>query len=185
MCRYAMVAYKPHYACFDCQKTFKRRLWLDIRKGEKIESEAKCPQCGSLMANMGKDFEAPKKGDNKAWQHIKDLYEVGITYHSCGCSGPGYIPKDLEILLDYFEKIKKNYLSELVFWRTRIEPETKIEKIKDEQRNWKQYTDVKPNRKKERVTNQEGIDFWIKRVQEIEEKIKITNSKLLQKQKRL
>ena len=33
MCRYAMVSYKPHYACFNCRKTFKRRLFYDIRKG--------------------------------------------------------------------------------------------------------------------------------------------------------
>ena len=168
MCRYAMTAYKPHYACFDCQKTFKRRLWVDIRKGTNVDTPAKCPQCGNIMANMGKDFEAPKKGDNKAWQHIKDLFVVGITWHSCGCSGPGYIPKDKTALLNYFEEIIQNYQKELLFWRSRVEPETKQDKIKDEQRNWQKLYTVKPNRKKEIVTNQEGIDYWIGKIKDIE-----------------
>lgn len=168
MCRYAMTAYKPHYVCFECQKTFKRRLWVDIKKGNKLDSEAKCPQCGNLMANMGKDFEAPKKGNNKAWQHIKDLYEVGITWHSCGCTGPGYIPKDHTALLLYFEEIIQNYQKELLFWRSRIEPETKQDKIKDEQRNWQKYGVIRPNRKKEVITNEEGIAYWIGKIKEVE-----------------
>lgn len=168
MCRYGMTTYKPHYVCFDCQKTFKRRLWQDIKGGAKVESDAKCPQCGSLMANMGKDFEAPKKGNNKAWQHIKDLYEVGITWHSCGCTGPGYIPKDKTALLLYFQEIIQQYEKELTFWRSRIEPETKQDVHKDEQRNWQKLSVVKSNRKKEVITNQEGIDYWIGKIKAVE-----------------
>ena len=33
MCRYTMTTYKPHYACFECNKTFKRRLLTDIDRG--------------------------------------------------------------------------------------------------------------------------------------------------------
>ena len=64
MCRYAMVSYKPHYACFNCRKTFKRRLFYDIRKGEQNDI-AKCPQCGKPMADMGLDFASPSKNDKK------------------------------------------------------------------------------------------------------------------------
>ena len=32
MCRYAMAKYKPHYACFNCRKTFKRKLMWDIKR---------------------------------------------------------------------------------------------------------------------------------------------------------
>ncbi len=90
-----MTTYKPHYACFECRKTFKRRLEKDIYDGfnkSKEQNPAKCPECSELMANMGLDFESPKKKDIKSWEHIATLYEVGITFHSCGCSGPGYIP---------------------------------------------------------------------------------------------
>ena len=68
MCRYAMTRYKQHYACFNCRKTFKRRLLSDLESKDDFQlKEAKCPDCGQLMANMGKDFEAPKKSAIKAW----------------------------------------------------------------------------------------------------------------------
>ena len=54
-----MTAYKPHYACFNCRKTFKRRLMGDIKKGEKSLFEARCPECRELMTIMGLDFETP------------------------------------------------------------------------------------------------------------------------------
>lgn len=72
MCRYAMFPYKSHYACFECRKTFKRRLLKDINRelGHEDSVEAKCPQCGGLMADMGLDFESPKMNDTKTWEHI-------------------------------------------------------------------------------------------------------------------
>ena len=104
-----MAKYKPHYACFNCRKTFKRKLMWDIKRDNKDVTEAKCPQCVDLMANMGLDFESPKKDNIKEWNHIKELYSVGITFHSCGCSGPGYIPKDKDRLIAYFNEIKNDY----------------------------------------------------------------------------
>ncbi len=61
MCRYAMMVYKCHYACFNCQKTFKRRVLKDVDREAQVSVEAKCPECGNLMANMGLDFESPAK----------------------------------------------------------------------------------------------------------------------------
>ncbi|WP_282628416.1 hypothetical protein [Empedobacter sedimenti] len=159
MCKYAMIPYKDHFACFYCQKTFKRRLWHDIKLGTKEDSLAKCPQCAGEMANMGKDFESPKMNDDKAWLHLKNLYEVGINFFSCGCTGPGYVPRDHEALLKHFENIRKHYFTELEFWRNRIEPETKQERIKDEQRNWGKLSPINSNYKKVVVKNQEGFDY--------------------------
>ncbi|WP_265131372.1 hypothetical protein [Chryseobacterium oranimense] len=173
MCRYAMVAYKPHYACFSCQKTFKRYLLKDVDRNADISVDAKCPQCGELMANMGLDFKSPAKNDDKQWQHIKSLYRVGITFHSCGCSGPGYIPEDKETLISYLEKIRFDYQESLRFWRNRTEPENKIEREKDYQRNWQKLSAVSNKAKKEGVSNLEGIDYWIKRIYEIEERLRI------------
>lgn len=110
-----MARYKSHYACFECKKTFKRRLLWDINRDDKRSIEAKCPQCGQLMANMGLDFASPKKDNLKEWAHIKNLYSVGITFHSCGCLGPGYIPKSTEKLIDYIEEIKASYFRNLEF----------------------------------------------------------------------
>lgn len=145
----------------------------DIERGEKSLLEAKCPQCGDLMANMGLDFESPKKDDLKKWEHIKSLYSVGITFHSCGCSGPGYIPNSKEKLIEYFEDLKDTYLNNIDFWRTRTEPTNKIEHNKDNQRNWAKLSTISSVYEKEIVKNQEGIDFWLKKVQEIESKISL------------
>ncbi|RZK57404.1 MAG: hypothetical protein EOO91_10235, partial [Pedobacter sp.] len=75
----------------------------DIQRGEGTKNEAKCPECGELTASMGLDFESLKKTDLKKWAHLKSLYSVGITFHSCGCTGPGYIPNTTEKLIAYFE----------------------------------------------------------------------------------
>ena len=170
MCRYA-APYKPHYACFVCRKTFKRRLASDIETSTNFE--AKCPQCTNLMANMGLDFASPPKRNIKQWQHIQKLYSVGITYHSCRCSGPGYIPNTSEKLLEHFEDIKINYLKQLAFWRNRIEPHTQSEIQSDKSKNFEFI--IKTNIKKkqhETISNQEAINDWIERIKQIEAKIK-------------
>jgi len=117
MCRYGINTYKPHYACFKCRKTFKRRLLTDIdRDSREFEKQSyKCPECNGMTANMGLDFESPKRSDLKAWNHMKELYEAGITFHSCGCSGPGYIPKDKNKLIDFLSEKKKSILRIYVF----------------------------------------------------------------------
>ncbi|MDR7209574.1 hypothetical protein [Flavobacterium piscis] len=171
MCRYAMTSYKPHYACFNCYKTFKRRLKKDVKDGKESIYEAKCPECGELMANMGLDFESPKKEDVKKWEHLKSLYSVGITFHSCGCNGPGYIPNSKEKLIEYFEELKENYLKNIDFWRSRIEPATAKEKDQDIQRNWSELSKTSLNYKKDIIKNQDGVNFWLEKVKEIESKI--------------
>ena len=176
MCRYAMIKYKPHYACFKCRKTFKRKLLSDITgKDASYANEAKCPDCGSLMANMGKDFEAPKKGSLKEWAHIERLYSVGITFHSCGCSGPGYIPNTADKLIAYLEGVKDDYNHNLAFWRQREEPTNKSEVDRDKSLNWKYIsqvpTAIRP--KKGAVGKEDPINYWIKRITEVEQKLAI------------
>lgn len=173
MCRYAMMVYKDHYACFNCQKTFKRRVLKDVDRDAQISVETKCPECGNLMANMGLDFESPAKNDHKQWTHIRDLYTVGITFHSCGCSGPGYIPQDRNAIIAYLEKIRAEYMRSLVYWRYRIEPETKREREIEYQKNRSELWTVNRNAFKETVTNQEGINYWITKIKEVEERISL------------
>lgn len=166
-----MARYKSHYACFECKKTFKRRLLWDINRDDKRSIEAKCPQCGQLMANMGLDFASPKKDNLKEWAHIKNLYSVGITFHSCGCLGPGYIPKSTEKLIDYIEEIKASYFRNLEFWRNRIEPATKQEREKECNRNWIELSKVTSRYKKEVVKNQDGINYWLEKIRQVELKL--------------
>lgn len=151
MCRYGEHVYKPHFACFDCRKVFKKapvedflkqrnmlhvyqRLW-SVHFREKLRTEvekevgttfealqemyqeqiATCPQCGGQMANMGRDFKAPKQTNVKAWKIIKGMYTTGYSFHTCGCSGPGYVPESpadyrayLDArLLEYQESLNK------------------------------------------------------------------------------
>jgi len=145
----------------------------DIKKEQASLFEAKCPQCGELMADMGLDFESPKKDDMKKWEHLKSLYSVGMTFHSCGCSGPGYIPNSKEKLIEYFEGIKKTYLKNMDFWRKRIEPSTKQEKERDISKNWRELGLVPYNYRKKIVTNQEGLDYWHVKIKQVEEKLNL------------
>lgn len=181
MCRYGMTRYKSHYACFNCRKTFKRRLLSDILEGHhKAEkgSPAKCPECSGLMANMGLDFETPKKTDIKAWSHIATLYTVGITFHSCGCNGPGYIPSDSKALLLFFEEIKEHYLEHQYFQAQRKEdPEIQSDIAKDTYQNATFLCNIPKemkigSKKKPKYDASNAQIYWNKKVMEIEEKIK-------------
>lgn len=102
MCRYA-VPYKAHYACFRCRKTFKRRLLGDYShpplKNE--EQNALCPQCREPMKDLGLDFKSPAQDDLKQWRKVEIMFEGGVTFHSCGCCGPGARPGKLNEVNDF------------------------------------------------------------------------------------
>ena len=163
MCRYGQIAYKSHYACFACRKTFKRRLLRDIDR-DKLTADsvpATCPECRGLMADMGKDFKSPPKAEVKAWQHLRDLYSVGVTYHSCGCSGPGYVPADKPALLAYLEERQADYVEQQRFWLTRAEPETKREADADRRANWHHYRGLPKEQQNQKfVNNLEAAAYW-------------------------
>ncbi len=173
MCRYAMVAYKPHYACFKCRKTFKRRLMWDINRDDKRTVEAKCPQCGELMANMGLDFTAPKRTAIKEWAHLKTLYSVGITFHSCGCSDPGYIPNTTAQLIAYFEALQRGYEQALDCWRHRQEPSNQKEAEQDKHKNIFRITQIPAHIRsgKNAISNEEARQYWLGRIKAVEQKI--------------
>ncbi len=105
MCRYAEHTYNEPFACFGCRKSFKQvsrwRLPENLRPAKGAAREVPCPQCGKLMADMGKDFKAPKQTDVEQWEKIRLLFEAGFTFHSCGCCGPGYRPAELKEIKDF------------------------------------------------------------------------------------
>ena len=104
MCRYAMYGpYKDIYACFDCRKSYKQRSAVELSEQDVKNRKYLCPQCRKPMANMGHDFKAPKHSDIKQWKKVKILYQEGITYHSCGCGGPGYRPKSLREVNEFLD----------------------------------------------------------------------------------
>ena len=176
-----MKQYKGHYACFDCRKTFKRRRVEDINGKSGSDTVAKCPQCGGPMADMGLDFESPMSSDMKTWSHINDLYSVGITFHSCGCSGPGYIPKDSQALLKYLEDCRNAYSQHLKFWRDHQEPSSESDLQKDWNKNAAILSQVPSELwKRESIraksfppNNVEAVNYWISRLHDIDERIKM------------
>lgn len=174
MCRYAFVDYKPHYACFNCRKTFKRRLAEDLDIPAEQTTEARCPRCGELTADMGLDFKSPPKSGIKAWAHLKDLYSVGISFHTCGCYGPGYIPKNREELLAYFEKRLSEYHTHLKFCQQRVPP-VKKEESKNER---KQYMEFVGRISYEcRTENEKEKTYWIAKIKELEQNMAALNIK--------
>jgi len=171
MCRYGFKTYKPHFVCFKCRKTFKQPLPFDLlerdnkaRRYTQLQSkdsliieeqeelnklnrdyfnrEIKCPECGSLMADLGLDFKAPPKTEVKRWKIIEGLYTVGHSFHTCGCTGPGFIPKDKSEYREYLKDYLASYSKQL----------------QDVQR-----LDVQTSKDKN-----ESINYWAERVRMIE-----------------
>lgn len=116
MCRYGSTRYKPHYACFGCRKSFKRRLQRDVDPGGD-ERPSRCPQCRGEMASMGLDFKPPAQTKKKAWAILEDLWMVGETFHSCGCGGPGYRPRTRRDYARFLDDTLKHYQERLGSWR--------------------------------------------------------------------
>ncbi|MBK5721038.1 hypothetical protein JGH11_09170 [Dysgonomonas sp. Marseille-P4677] len=152
---------------------FRRRLLRDINHSKKESVEAKCPQCEGLMADMGLDFKAPRTDDIKEWSHLKDLHSVGITFHSCGCSGPGYIPKNKEQILSQLENTKRNYIEHFRLWNTIELPETKAEFEVFYQRNFQKVAGSLPQNlykdyKKRKLDKNTAIKYWTDKIGEID-----------------
>lgn len=75
--------------------------------------EFKCPECHQLMSNLGLDFKAPPQNKRKEWEIIRGLYVSGKMFLSCGCDGPGLIPKNKSDYVAYLEKRKSEYQKRL------------------------------------------------------------------------
>lgn len=89
MCRYSDVNYKTHWVCFDCRVTFKQP------SPRFSNYRARCPRCSREMVDLGHDFKPPRKHEERQWQKLDLLRKMGITFHSCGCEGPGPRPGTL------------------------------------------------------------------------------------------
>lgn len=82
---------------------------VDRLKKQYREKRYLCPDCGEGMNNIGLDFKAPKKDKIKAWEIVKSMYKLGNTFHTCGCNGPGYIPRKTSDYLNYLLEVKVKY----------------------------------------------------------------------------
>jgi hypothetical protein len=89
--------------------TEKERLFINTAKRDYFCRPVKCPECGQLMANLGLDFKAPTQNDVKQWRIIESLYTTGHSFYTCGCNGPGFIPKDKTQHREYLADRLKEY----------------------------------------------------------------------------
>jgi hypothetical protein len=131
MCRYGYKNYKLTYACFKCQVGFKRPNLYDVQPeladaltkiaiAEKTAipasfKDAKCPNCGNKMYNLGRDVRLPTKTKDEQWRCIKYLYDNQYNIYSCGCSGIGFVPHKMEdaiILVKEFKNQIPNFYKE-------------------------------------------------------------------------
>ncbi len=76
MCRYSDKSYKTSFACV------KHRHVAQYQKGTK----PRCPVCQQPLTEMGREFKAPKKTDNKGWGKLEGFDGCpGPMFDSCGC----------------------------------------------------------------------------------------------------
>ncbi len=184
MCRYGNKTYKPHFACFNCRKSFKKTPIEDyLKQKNKFEAYKKlsikqnnpnvvkqleqkfetslstlkemylndistCPDCGNEMADLGLDFKAPKKNAVKAWKRIEGMYHVGHCFHTCGCSGFGYVPRDKTEYLQYLSNRLEQYQSIVATESSKIGP-------KD-------------------MGKSETIDYWSDKIKKVQKEIQKT-----------
>ena len=85
------------FACFDCKIAFKRRATEDAvsSSAHKAESDIThmCPNCGHRMAFMGRNFSAPSKLNDSAWEAAKALWEAGFRFSGSGYHSDPALPK--------------------------------------------------------------------------------------------
>jgi hypothetical protein len=82
---------------------------LDELFAEYQSAAFNCPQCNAPMADLGRDFKAPRASDRKAWKQISRVYTLGHAFHTCGCTGPGFIPNTPREYQEYLERQRAEY----------------------------------------------------------------------------
>ncbi len=73
-----MTPYNMAFACFTCQKSFKKSLGK--APPNKYPSQLTCPNCGEIAYNMGRHFKPPKKNDKKQWEKVRFLFDHGFRF---------------------------------------------------------------------------------------------------------
>jgi predicted RNA-binding Zn-ribbon protein involved in translation (DUF1610 family) len=102
-------AHLMQFACFECRKSFKRKLGRE---------HYACPQCGKEMCEMGRQFKAPALDDVKQWRKVKALVRGGITFHSQCLYSLRNMPKVLRELRRLFDECEcRNLLRARAYFR--------------------------------------------------------------------
>lgn len=94
-----------------CETTLGVRL--EDLQSEYRDSAHRCPECGEPMIDMGRDFKSPRQSDKKAWRILQGMFRVGHAFHTCGCDGPGYIPKNPSEYRQYLLERRSSFVQQL------------------------------------------------------------------------
>lgn len=123
MCRYSMFSsVRTHFACVADRRCAKHPIWAAPR----------CPDCGQLMVQMGRDFHAPRRDNRRQWRKLELLVAAGLRavdpryrtdgplFDSCGCGGPGPRPRTLADATTLLRRRRADRRAPAVKARTRI-----------------------------------------------------------------
>ncbi len=91
------------HACFPCRKSFKM-IPLDG------DESHKCPECSGIVFEMGRNFSAPKKTDDKQWKKVFRLYSAGFRFIGSGFHDSEKLPDNLSDVDSFLERNKEHYL---------------------------------------------------------------------------
>lgn len=88
------------FTCLSCRKSFKR-------PGANV-GERKCPHCGDVAINLGRNFKPPKRSDDAQWEKVKFLIAKGFAFHKVYDSDNRLVqyPKTLQEAKEFVEKYK-------------------------------------------------------------------------------
>jgi hypothetical protein len=75
-------SYLFHFACFRCQRSFKRAL-VDA------EFTKVCPRCRGQAIRVGRHFKAPRKDDRAQWEKVRFLVAHGFLFQHVYASPRG------------------------------------------------------------------------------------------------
>jgi hypothetical protein len=95
----ARVLRSSHHVCFLCRKTFKKPAstkngWVML-KGHVYP----CPNCKKPMAQLGKNFRAPRQENLRAWRLLERLFAAGFVFDSSLEGSVPTHPSDLAAFL--------------------------------------------------------------------------------------
>lgn len=105
---YHQLAQVPFGSLFRRRET-ELGVTLDELYAEYQSAAFRCPQCSGPMADLGRDFKAPRASDRKAWEQIAHVYTLGHAFHTCGCDGPGFIPATPSEYREYLQQQRAEY----------------------------------------------------------------------------
>ncbi|EMI55517.1 hypothetical protein RSSM_03042 [Rhodopirellula sallentina SM41] len=80
-----------------------------------------CPDCGEPMADLGRDFKAPRKSDSRSWSTLREILTLGHVFNTCGCDGPGFIPSNRTQFRQYLDERLADFNRHLQYYQSRTD----------------------------------------------------------------